>query len=523
MCGITFIFDSIGLKINDAAAQKSLRSLQLRGPDQSNTYIENYFYAGATRLILTGDKFQGSQPCKSYSGKSVLLYNGEIYNYKELSKMYFNNLTIESDTQFLVEFLETFRFSKLHELNGMFSLVFIDLSNKSFFAARDRLGIKPLFYRKEGSSFHFASTIASLIELNKSVTINQNSIQSIKLFRTPPIGKTIYDEISELPAGSIYDPTNTPEIINWWKISDYYDDHKVEDDLVQDLLDDSIQLRSHLKLPMALFSSGGIDSFLIGRKALHSKSLLFQEAAQKADFETNNSVFLERISGLRPMYFQTSKESLNQRKTEFILRNLSLVPVENTLIIELMAEWLSQNNFRLVYSGDGADELFLGYERISSRFLSSELTIDAFLREYFYCKCEFNISGHPPTEILKRDFGMTSDDMRSKETFLKWFWIKVHLRPLLHRLDVGTANFSVEARSPFLDFRLLHYALSLRSDGIVENGFGKMPLRRLAFKHGHLKALTNVKRAFTTGKNSVFTNMNDEIDQQSRILDSIFS
>jgi asparagine synthase (glutamine-hydrolysing) len=502
--------------------QRSIDALTGRGPDSQQYVLGSWYFLGATRLQIEGGDSSGQQPMNSLSGNSALVYNGEIYNYKELSRLYFSTQEFRSDSEFLIEFLERFGSSKLKELNGMFAFVFLNLREKKVLAVRDRLGVKPLYYRTDGAKIEFASNLKAIISQTKNLELNLEAIEVIKIFRSTPFGQTIYSKIQELPGGTLMEAScnqtiRIEKIEPWWNLRDYYDEHAVDKDELFSKFELACKLREHRVLPAGLFASGGIDSFLVGTTLTHELATIYVDSVKDSDFDSKNSKYLFDIAKMQIRKVHPPSSGWRPMLERVVRKNLNIVSVENALVLSEMSKVLKQKGLKIALTGDGADELFFGYEELSFMLISGEIDYDDFFSLYNYGK----------TVRRKRDeiraiandaFGMTKEDYNSPGVFLKWFWIKVHLRTLLTRLDESTAENSIEARSPFLDFNLVEYAASLRPQTLMNGKLGKWPLRELAYERGHKKALINKKNTFKVSHGKSFENYSEFIDFQKMLI-----
>ena len=161
MCGIT---GYISENITSSELEHSVNSIKHRGPNNQSKWIDKNVGFGHTRLSIIDLSEQANQPIESLSKRYIMVFNGEIYNYKELSQKHRLQLKTNSDSEVILELFEKIGSSFVKELNGMFSIAIFDKQSKELFLFRDRLGIKPLFYFFDGENFAFASEIKALLE-----------------------------------------------------------------------------------------------------------------------------------------------------------------------------------------------------------------------------------------------------------------------------------------------------------------------------------------------------------------------
>ncbi len=195
MCGI------IGINSKNKNLQKALNLLKDRGPDNSGIYRAKNATLGHTRLSIIDLSSCGSQPMKK--DNLTIVFNGEIYNYKELANS--ENISITSDTQILLHMYQKYGKGFLNKLNGMFAFVIYDERDNSFFGARDTFGKKPLFYYNYGGNFIFSSRINAILELlDFTPEPNLDAIDSYLSFMSPTKTQTFYKNIFKIEAGSAF-------------------------------------------------------------------------------------------------------------------------------------------------------------------------------------------------------------------------------------------------------------------------------------------------------------------------------
>ncbi|MCK5305940.1 MAG: asparagine synthase (glutamine-hydrolyzing) [Candidatus Omnitrophica bacterium] len=264
ICGIAGFLDKELLK-------KMTGALAHRGPDAEGFYTDSNLGLGVRRLKII-DLVTGDQPIHNEEQSLWIVYNGEIYNFKELRsqleksghKFYTN-----SDTEVIIHLYESYGKDCVHKLEGMFAFAIWDKKKKELFIARDRLGVKPLYYHYKDGNLRFASEIKSIIQDNKlSRTINPAALAYFFSFLYIPSPLSIFEDISKLPAGhTLSFKDGKLEIKQYWNL-EFKDRQKVhtERDYIQavrELLKESVKKRLISDVPMGVFLSGGIDSSAI--------------------------------------------------------------------------------------------------------------------------------------------------------------------------------------------------------------------------------------------------------------------
>ncbi len=268
MCGI------IGSNFISNKFDKSLELLNNRGPDfQKSVIIENKQF-GHTRLAIIDLNEEANQPM--IFDDILLVFNGEIYNYKELIHVEQLECKTKSDSEVLIRLYQKYGFDFLNKLNGMFSFCIYDMKKDRYFCARDRYGKKPFFYYFKDNKFIFSSSIKSIINLlDYKPNLNKVAVSKYMQYFVSYGEDTFYQDIFRLEASSymIYEPTRASELQKkkYYKINTYkaIKDEKQALNDIEELLFKSIELRLNSDVEVASLLSGGIDSSLIS--ALYTK------------------------------------------------------------------------------------------------------------------------------------------------------------------------------------------------------------------------------------------------------------
>ena len=261
MCGILFTNDP---GIERDSFLKALDKIIHRGPDAPGGYESSgNNQLGHNRLKIIDIDDRSNQPFTSFNGNYDIIFNGEIYNFKELAKEYNLKLRTKSDTEILLELYIQFGPPILNELNGMFALVILNKKTSELFIARDRLGIKPLYYTKHKGFITFSSEIAPLISLYGFSEIDDIGLRQYKKLRTFFNGRTYLKNIQMFPAG---------HYMQYGKITKYWEFPKGEqgdpnDEEIAELLKSSVKYRCISDVEVGSYLSGGVDSTLIAALA----------------------------------------------------------------------------------------------------------------------------------------------------------------------------------------------------------------------------------------------------------------
>lgn len=367
-----------------------------RGPDQSGYFIENNLYLAHQRLSIHDLSDAGSQPMQSHCGNYLIVFNGEIYNFKELKTVLENKKTIFwrgfSDTEILMEFFVEFGLEKtLRKLDGMFSFAIYDRKNSLLHIARDRFGEKPLYFYSNNSEFCFSSEIKPLELFTTGLTLNQSAISYQLMYSYIPDSLSIYNEISKLLPGHYFtidlNSSNFTSSINqvqYWsalKTAINLKENSIpmsnEDsfEYVERVLEKSVIDRMSSDVPLGAFLSGGIDSSCIvslmqknSTKKINTFSIGFH------DDDFNEAHYAKKVSEV--LGTEHHELYLNARDILECVPNISTIYDEpfsdSSQLPTFMVSKFSKSKVTVALTGDAGDELFGGYNRhILSNSLSS--------------------------------------------------------------------------------------------------------------------------------------------------------
>ena len=457
MCGL-LVSESQGSCFDPA-----LESLRHRGPDAGGSYSWEGWRLGHSRLSIIDLGEQSNQPFHSEDGKLVIVYNGEIYNYRELAKRHDFRCRTESDTEVLLKLYEKRGAACLDELNGMFAFVVLHKESGKVFAARDRMGIKPLYVDRRGGSVGFSSEVRALLELNPTTEWDFEGLRQYIKLRACIGAKTIYKNIEMLPAGHYY---HDGKVCRYWSMPEG-DQAAPCDDELRALIVDAIEVRKVSDVPIGSYLSGGLDSTVVAGVANVND-------VWSVGFENHNEFEFSELAaeafGLEHHSCVTTKEEFLDIASMMVKQRREPLSVPNEVLIYLMTKQVKKKN-TVVLSGEGADELFFGYDRIF-RWAGSckNFDLSEFDRNYCY-------GSHRDDEILDAAVERRSGDTALKSV-ARFFQTK-HLHGLLRRLDNSTMMASVEARVPFVDHRLIEMMAGVSMEYRMADGVVKAPLKRV--------------------------------------------
>ena len=461
MCGVLFTNDSKSTKKEFLAALNLMRH---RGPDAEPGFAAfNANKLGHNRLKILDLRDDSNQPFYSSDKRFAVVYNGEIYNFREIAKEFNIKTRTTSDTEVLIELFVKLGPKMLELLNGMFAFIILDTITGSVFVARDRLGIKPLYYCTNGESITLASEIAAVVQLTGKTSFDEVGMRQYRKLRTFFNNRTPYHNISMFPAGHYM---LDGQIKQYWQLPQGPQDPPADEE-VRDLIESAVDYRCISDVPVGSYLSGGLDSTLIASLASkpHTWTIGFSEcnefnwaqiaAERKKSIHTEVLIENEEFVSLAEFMVAKRKEPLSVPNEVLLYKMTREVKTRNTVIL----------------SGEGADELFFGYDRIFRWANENDWDIAEFNRLYSY-------GTNDDLEIIEdalqpfMHYGKTIDIVAA-------FFQVAHLHGLLRRLDNATMLCSVEARVPFVDHRLVERMTGVPLDYRMEGNIVKAPLKRI--------------------------------------------
>jgi len=376
MCGIVGILNlSNPDPVSEELLTRMIAIIRHRGPDETGIYVENQAGLGHARLSIIGLK-GGGQPISNEDGSLWIVYNGEVFNYIELKEELIkkgHGFSTQTDTEVVVHLYEELGPKCLERMNGQFALAIWDTRKKELFLARDRVGIRPLFYTRTKGRFIFASEIKALF-MDPSVPreIDPESLCQVFTFWTTLSPKTIFKDVYELPPGQFMTVKNG-EITRhaFWRLPVYAPEDRWEGSFeeakeeLRRLLMDATCLRLRAEVPVGAYMSGGLDSSLITaiisrrfNNRLKTFSMSFQ---QKAFDESEYQEEMQRALGTEHHRIMVTNELILENFPDVIwhceIPLLRTAPVPLFLLSRLVRE----NDFKVVLTGEGSDEIFGGY------------------------------------------------------------------------------------------------------------------------------------------------------------------
>jgi asparagine synthase (glutamine-hydrolysing) len=370
MCGIC------GFNWQDEETlQRMTRIMHHRGPDQSGFYSEGGVSLGHQRLSIIDLSERGRQPMGSEDGQTWIVFNGEIYNYRTIrasleQKGY--RFISQTDTEVILKAYQEYGYKCLTQFNGMFAFCIWDARNKTFFIARDRLGVKPLYYYHEAGKFAFASEIKSIIQ-NPEVSkeIDPQALYHFLGYEFIPAPNTIFKRIQKLPAGHyLLLSKKGLDIVQYWDIR-FNPVARPREELEFELvarLEQAVTRRLESDVPLGVFLSGGIDSSSV--VAMMSKIMgggvrTFSLGYREEDF-TEFSYARKVATHFGTEHTELLIDPVSQKDIERAIWHLDEPFSEFSILPYYLICKKAKEYITVCLSGEGGDELFVGYDRFKA-------------------------------------------------------------------------------------------------------------------------------------------------------------
>ena len=499
MCGIAGIYNLDQKKVQKNRIENMLNTIRYRGPDDSDIHIEKGIGLGHVRLSILDLSNHAHQPMVSMNKRYVICYNGEIYNFNKLREELIKegiNLQSTGDTETLLEYISKFGIdTTLSKIEGMFAFAVWDSQKRILVIARDRHGIKPVYYKIRNNEIYFASEIKVLNEESK---IDHVMINSALMGLGLTYGEnTIYENIFSIPPGCVYTFTPTGKInkksffhMSDFVNKDFYNELNSKNDkeiidIVEENLIESIELTLISDAPLACLASGGLDSSLIAAIAnRYYNNLQLFHADVEGDSEKEKAEAIAKHLGVDLFSIKvTEEDALFNAPAVTYHNDIPLIYHTNSVPFFMVSKLASEYGIKVLLTGEGADELFVGYtNNVLIPFMRRYNIFKNIFMKLFYIKPQIGQRLWPdeqnhPKEMLKHLLFRYEIDIRKNEGLNKYDFIhdidekllflstldeaQGQLVTLLHRNDRLGMAWGLESRFPFLGHNLTRSALNL--------------------------------------------------------------
>lgn len=378
---------------NDGLLKGMVSSLIHRGPDDEGSFIDRDNVSLAMRRLSIIDIDNGAQPIFNEDKNIVVVFNGEIYNFKELRNKLQSrghSFRTKSDTEVIVHLYEEYGEDAPKYLRGMFAFALWDKKSNKLLIARDHVGVKPLFYSQSGKSLFFASEIKSILE-NKEIStkMDYRSLDAYLKLLYIPSPLTIFEDIKKLEPGHVLVwKDGAFEIKKYWTVPDETIETNLSEEYcieqIKDLLGKSVEEQKIADVPIGILLSGGIDSSALTHfLSLKSNSRIKTFSIAYSEKEFNETEKARVISKkYNTEHFETILKPDIKNLLEKIVGSFDEPFADSSAIPNYLISKYAREKVKVALTGIGGDELFAGYPRhMGSRVLSNYLKVPGSLRK----------------------------------------------------------------------------------------------------------------------------------------------
>lgn len=546
MCGIAGIV-SFSEKGNATLEriEEATKCIALRGPDGQGIFRDRNIALGHRRLAVIDTSVAAGQPMRDVSGRYTIIFNGEFFNFREHREFLKSKgiaLRTESDTEVLLYLYMLEGTDCLKRVNGFFSLAIYDKEKQTLFLARDRMGIKPFLYYMDDEKFLFASEMKSLIAMGIPREIDYASLMQYLQFYYVPAPKSIFKNVQKLLPGT-FALLNVADKSSF-RIEKYYsvpkpqqENHygKTYEDAQKELfqlMEDSVQRRLVSDVPLGTFLSGGIDSSVVtALAALHKPNIkTFSIGFKDNSFydETRYAEAVARKCQTDHSAFRLTKDDLFDN-LHSVLEYLDEPFADSSALPVHILSMHTRKHVTVALSGDGADEIFGGYNKHFAELLQSRFSSSTQLLRFFlplFRNLPLSRSNKYANKIRQAERFIKGASLPADERY--WFWTSFNetkdILSWIHRENhygaavsemekrkreiLGSANFtgsmndifytdaqlvlpndmltkvdlmsmanSLEVRVPFLDYEVVNFAFTLPEAFKIDRSRGKKIVR----------------------------------------------
>lgn len=525
MCGISGIFSD--KPFNSELVEDSIHQIAHRGPDEKGFFCHQKCVLGMCRLSII-DVASGQQPSYNENKEIVSVFNGEIYNFSELRQNLVSRghqIRSLGDSALIPFLYEEYGKEFPRKLQGMFAIALFDSRRNRLILVRDRLGKKPLWYSEQEGTLSFSSEVKGLLSLGINRKLDESVIPEFLRYGYVNAPRSAIIGVKQLPPASILTIENgRSKLEQYWNPSDVaeapisFKDAKYE---ATRLLREAVQTRLVSERPIGAFLSGGIDSTIItalmqeeSESAVHTYSIGF------SDTKFDESRFAKEVAtAIGTIHHERIVEADSFLIVETLAKVLDQPFADSSIIPTFLLSKFAREEVVVALSGDGGDEGFAGYERYrAGRFLDSINPLLAInplkllptdrlnnprarklVRNSNFQSLPKRYSGFQslfqPSDmysILSPDLLTRSQDddffnlwksiaTRDRIRTMQEMDIKTYLPgDLMYKVDMASMANSLEVRSPFLDYRIIEFGLSLPAKYKVGGGENKHILREIA-------------------------------------------
>ncbi|MDB9975782.1 N-acetylglutaminylglutamine amidotransferase [Candidatus Thioglobus sp.] len=503
MCGICGQLRFDGEIVSTKSLDDMMSKLAKRGPDSKGKWFEGRVGFGHQRLSIIDLSNLGSQPMVDDLLKLTLVFNGTIYNYKALRAqlitkgyVFFSN----SDTEVIIKAYHFWGEDCVNRLDGMFAFAIWDRSSQQLFVARDRMGIKPLYFNITPKAFTFASNSQALLTQELDKSINPVALhQQLSLHGVVPAPNTIINGIQKLKPGTFFKLNPNGKLCEktyWHPSAKRLEENISDQDYIErthELLTAAVMKRmSASDVPIGVLLSGGLDSSLIvallkeaGHEDIRTFSIGFEDIDDEVGSEFEYSDQIVSKFETHHKKYQVSNKEVLPRLSEAVMNMSEPMVGQDAIAFYLLSEQVSKHT-KVVLSGQGADEAFAGYfwyprmaneqgnevERFSKHY------VDRPHDEYLQTVSSIYQGENHTHNWLNKEFLKPDADSFIDKVF-RTDMTRLIVDDPVKRVDNMTMAWGLEARVPFMDTDLVEWALSI-PPSLKMRDEGKYPLKQIS-------------------------------------------
>lgn len=530
MCGIAGIYHPNG------ARQETLKqmtdAISHRGPDAEGFFVEGAFGLAHRRLSIIDLSTAANQPMQSICKRYWMVFNGEVYNFKEVAKDLDVKLKTTGDTEVILEAFAKWGPKMVERLNGMFTIVIFDTEEKKLYLFRDRLGIKPLFIYRKNGLLAYGSELKAITAVSElELTVNRAAIPYFLQLGYIPEPLSIYEEVEKFPSGcwAVFDGEQL-NVTRYWSASEKVSSTILSNEVeakaqLAELLEASVSRRLMSDVPFGTFLSGGIDSSLVTALAQNASSEKLKTfSIGFDDAKHDESSFARQVSEhLETEHFEyrvTEKDAL--KLVPEILPQYDEPYADSSSIPTMLVSKMARQEVTMTLSGDGGDELFHGYgmyswaQRLDNPLVKAfhspistllSLGEDRYKRiakvfdysnsdqvhSHIFSQEQYMFSANEISKLMvdssTANYALLAMDNPIARTLTApekqaLFDIDFYLKDdLLTKVDRASMRYSLETRVPILDHTVVEFALNLNAGLKVKDGTAKYLLKEVLYDH----------------------------------------
>lgn len=533
-------------KNNNKVINNMIKKIIHRGPDDQNSYQDDKVSLGFARLSII-DLNNGRQPMTNEDESIVIVFNGEIYNYQEIKKDLVkkgHSFKTNSDTEVLVHGYEEYGAKLLKKLRGMYAFTIWDKNNNKLFGARDIFGIKPYYYYKKNNNFLFGSEIKGFLEHPKfEKKLRKEKLVEYLTFTAIPGSETFFENVYKLPPAHYYEyklDTNEMNIERYYEIKYDIDNKKTMEeftDLISEAVKESVGAHLISDVEVGSFLSSGVDSsYVVNELVKKTKDVkTYTVGFENKKYSEIDAVkdFVSEIKVKNKCKYISADEYFDSvHKVQYHMDEPLANPSANLLYF---VSNLASKDVKVVLSGEGADEMFGGYNVYKEPLdIANYQKLPQFLRSGIAKVAEklprfkgraFLIRGSKKIEeryignsnifsdnekkkVLKDNYKMISpydivkplyDNVKELDDITKMQYVDIHmwmLHEILQKADKMSMANSIELRVPLLDKEIFELARTIPTKYKVSKENTKLAFRNAANRDINSKTASRKKMAF---------------------------